>query len=143
MNEKAKCKNCTDEMIEEMAKSCCSYKNGRCMESLCIEDVCDMICEYGRTCKKFYDLGYRKIPEGSVVLTSEEYKAINMDRAVDILREIQKQARKETAEKFAEMLKEEFEKSSSIQDSITAKKIFRDICPIKVDKILKKINKEI
>ena len=43
---------------------------------------------------------------------------------------------------FAEKLKDEFIKSANIQDSITAKKLFRDICPVKVDKVLKKFIKE-
>lgn len=43
---------------------------------------------------------------------------------------------------FAEKVKDEFIKSANIQDSITAKKLFRDICPVKVDKVLKKFIKE-
>lgn len=45
-------------------------------------------------------------------------------------------------EKMAIDLEEEFIKSANIQDSITAKKLFRDICPVKVDKVLKKFIKE-
>ena len=44
----------------------------------------------------------------------------------------------EKLKQFAERLKEEFIKSANIQDSITAKKLFRDICPVKVEKVLKK-----
>ena len=43
---------------------------------------------------------------------------------------------------FADKVKDEFIKSANIQDSITAKKLFRDICPVKVDKVLKKFIKE-
>lgn len=49
---------------------------------------------------------------------------------------------KKQLKQFAERLKEEFIKSANIQDSITAKKLFRDICPVKVDKVLKKFIKE-
>ena len=48
----------------------------------------------------------------------------------------------EKLKQFAERLKEEFIKSANIQDSITAKKLFRDIYPVKVDKVLKKFIKE-
>lgn len=40
---------------------------------------------------------------------------------------------------FADKVKDEFIKSANIQDSITAKKLFRDICPVKVDKVLKNL----
>ena len=50
--------------------------------------------------------------------------------------------RNEALKQFAEGLKEEFIKSANIQDSITAKKLFRDICTVKVDKVLKKFINE-
>ena len=74
---------------------------------------------------------YRKSPENAVVLTREEYKAINLDNAVDMLREIQRQARKETAEKFAKRLKEalgEFFDDSEDNDG----KISKAICLIEI-----------
>lgn len=46
--------------------------------------------------------------------------------------------KKNVVKEFAEKVKDEFIKSANIQDSITAKKLFRDICPVKVDKVLKK-----
>ena len=51
-----------------------------------------------------YNAGYRKLPEGAVVLTREEYQMLNYfnHRGEELL----KQERKETAEKFAERLKE-------------------------------------
>ena len=63
MEEKVKCKNCTFEMIEEMA-----------------EDLkANIDCDYGgiyyrESAENLYTVGYRKIPEGSVVLTREEYE---------------------------------------------------------------------
>jgi hypothetical protein len=56
-------------------------------------------------------LGYRKIPEGSVVLTREEWEGYcatqeALGEIMDREREI---GRKETAEKFAKMLKSEYE----------------------------------
>ena len=77
MEEKVKCKNCTFEMIEEMAKVIrdtdemdCGFSEN-CDECLyCGHDYCDSITQ----ASIFYDEGYRKIPEGSVVLTREEYE---------------------------------------------------------------------
>lgn len=48
-----------------------------------------------------YNAGYRKIPKGGVVLTKEQEDKIFNDYAEYI-----KKVRKETAEKFAERLKE-------------------------------------
>lgn len=64
MNEKAKCKNCTDEMIEEMAKTL--YKN-RPYSELWWEDALEIA-------EILVKKGYRKIPKGSVVLSKEEYE---------------------------------------------------------------------
>ena len=66
---------------------------------------------------ELYNAGYRKIPEDSVVLTREEYEK---DLAIE--RELgQRKAsrtRKETAEKFAERVKEETDHGvSAIYDS--------------------------
>ena len=70
--------------------------------------------------KNIYNAGYRKIPENAVVLTKEEYKTLKdlaMDKChydchlidyPDFERErmLRDDTRKETAEKFAERLKE-------------------------------------
>lgn len=128
MNEKAKCKNCTDEMIEDMAKI--ALKNT--MSYTCAKQIA----------MNFYEQNYRKIPEGSVVLDRHEhqkycaYKIIEpqikgcLDRerelekqvaeleeqrdrqayiAEDLIQEKHKwteQARKETAEKTIKWFKE-------------------------------------
>ena len=65
MNDKAKCKNCTFEMIEEMAYDI--YWQAK---------DCDILTKYGceNLAKVLVNAGYRKIPEGSVVLTREEYE---------------------------------------------------------------------
>lgn len=49
--------------------------------------------------------GYRKIPEGAVVLTGEEHKQILKD-LIESNEKAKEIARKETAEKFAEMARE-------------------------------------
>lgn len=49
--------------------------------------------------------GFRKIPEGAVVLTGEEWR--NLNKNYEILKLELKEVRKETAEKFAERLKDE------------------------------------
>lgn len=75
MNEKATCKNCTEEMIEEMAKIQCDSCKKYTGES---EDCNSAECLFLR--KKYANelikQDYRKIPEGSVVLTKEEYERL-------------------------------------------------------------------
>lgn len=61
--------------------------------------------EYETEC--FYNAGYRKIEEGAVVLTREEYdEFLRQGAMIDFLKECNKEVRKGTAEKFAERLKE-------------------------------------
>ena len=50
--------------------------------------------------------GYRKIPEGSVVLETSVYESLEIKNYRDVISE---RVRKETAEKFAERLKKQFE----------------------------------
>ena len=97
--------------IEEMARTfggchitpnckvCCAYSGSTdCPNKTRAEDL--------------YNAGYRKIPEGSVVLTGEELeKYMGCELATLVARSVhlEKQSlnlRKETAEKFAERLKE-------------------------------------
>ena len=137
--------------IEEMTKIVCDrYKNGRCD----VEDrVCSNKCTVYLRAEVLYKLGYRKIPEGSVVLTREEhqkylaYKIIEpqirgcLDRERELEKRLQEiagefakeylavseQTRKETAEKFAERVKEETDHGiSAIYDS-TVDEICKEI----------------
>ena len=65
---KAKCKNCTDEMIEEMAKeifNTCAWRFGKPND---YKEICKDIAE------DLIKLNYRKIPEGSVVLDKREHQ---------------------------------------------------------------------
>ena len=80
---------------------------------------------YMRSAENLYDLGYRKIPENAVVLTREDMNKYAEDCiagqeiGLDIInaliaraeryKEQAKQTRKETAEKFAERLKIDFD----------------------------------
>lgn len=75
MNDKAKCKNCTFEMIEEMAKEIEKtfyVYRGFCQRK---RTECSAInnCLYCNVATHLTEQGYRKIPENSVVLTSEQY----------------------------------------------------------------------
>ena len=75
---------------------------------------------------KLYNAGYRKIPENAVVLTREEkqeyenlvklffYDKPIKNRVYEFIKDTKDQVRKETAEKFAERLKEELENHSPI-----------------------------
>ena len=58
--------------------------------------------------EELYEQGYRKIPEGAVVLTREEYQTANYWRErAQMWKKAAHDIRKETAEKFAERLKTE------------------------------------
>lgn len=81
--------------IEEMAKVICTHINP-CKN--CTEYDFGY-CKFLGWCEKLYNAGYRKISEGVVVLTREEWDKVGI-RLV--------QARKETAEKFAIKAKESF-----------------------------------
>lgn len=61
--------------IKEMAKtSCVWFKDNKCIDyEGNITNDCNLICNYGLIMRKLFDAGYRKIPEGAVVLTEEEY----------------------------------------------------------------------
>ena len=50
-----------------------------------------------------YNAGYRKIPENAVVLETSVYESLEIKNYRDVITE---RVRRETAEKFAEMLKE-------------------------------------
>lgn len=54
--------------------------------------------------------GYRKIPENAVVLTREEYEWLTccFGKFEEIMNDIKEQSRKETAEKFAERMREQY-----------------------------------
>ena len=99
--------------IEEMAKDFLEIdvyqddKCKRCVRYIC-SDKCDDECFAEICAKYFYNLHYRKIPENSVVLTREEWKRMKSSlyySKEECERRNQKIC-KETAEKFAERLKE-------------------------------------
>ena len=87
-----------EEMIDIQRKNCLGKGVGDCVDADC--NACSALA--------FYNAGYRKIPEGAVVLTREEYEKLQAlkedyvkgyEAGVD---EGWENARKETAEKFAE-----------------------------------------
>ena len=119
------------ETIKGMAKLCCWFQNGKCIANPGIDDVCDMSCEYGQACEKLASEGYRKFPDGSVVLSKEEYEKYKKQdlfmkdyTIVEVLENECAKARKETAEKiYKEYLcnilsleaKEEFAKKFGVE----------------------------
>ena len=126
--------------IEEMAKIIC--KSGANNAD------CDK-CGFNRECSKFkdakaiYNAGYRKIPENAVLLTEERLKAIIEEEYKKALKgkvvltreeytnyiveymgvkEIKERVRKETAEKFAERLKDFINFKSKISTCLELKR---------------------
>lgn len=69
MNEKAKCKNCTDKMIEEMA-----FDLIKATSPLGVKDLTEVF-NYEKVATDLCNLwNWRKILEGSVVLDRQEYQ---------------------------------------------------------------------
>lgn len=71
-----------------------------------VDDIVDNLFNGGiyRLATDLYDLGYRKIPKDSVVLTREQIAEI-VSNHNQINKDMVEQARKETAREFAERLK--------------------------------------
>jgi hypothetical protein len=109
------------ERIEEMARDLCDNEEISCDDCLeayekyflksKITNKADH-CEDIRLATKIYNAGYRKIPEGSVVLSMEEFDEDYVTKQdcdywkykAEILGNKLKQARKETARAFVEFL---------------------------------------
>ena len=141
--------------IEEIAKDLC--KNASPCTLVDWGD-CERKADCGKVCmqaKTLYDLGYRKIPENAVVLTREEYDDLIKGRAnlvcsveVDtkkVLKEIQEyigQVRKETAEKFAERLKELL-KEREYKTGCSAHMLWTDTAEKCIDEICKELGGEL
>lgn len=90
-----------DKIIREMAKTYC--KNGFNCGTYCQTNGCRVY----EVCTELYNAGYRKIPEGEVVVSRAEYNDLKgLEKHFDdyLIKEIMG-TRKETAEKFAERLK--------------------------------------
>lgn len=110
------------QMIEEMAKL---VQGDMCGDVPCEEcnyhgkmKILPRYCGVYLIAEKLYNAGYRKIPEGAVVLTMEEkqeyeslvklliYDKPIKSRTYEFIKDTKDRIRKETAEKFAERLKE-------------------------------------
>lgn len=135
-----------DKQIEEMAKVLCINDNFQC-------NTCPSLnkCFNYSHAKKLYNALYRKIPEGAVVLTREEYEEcekckdllkqyvdgelINEDIFVQQVEDL-KQARKETAEKYHAKVNE------AIDSVPNATKEFVEAWKAKNDEICKELEGE-
>lgn len=97
------------EQIEEMANYYCEYCNKQTGEKFC-EHIDDKSCNIFFEAELFYNAGYRKIPEDSVVLSREEYKRL-LDNAIRVDmeyldHELAKE-RKETAKEILDLIVDE------------------------------------
>ena len=94
------------EQIEEMANYYCEYCKKQTGEKFC-EHIDDKSCNIFFEAELFYNAGYRKIPEDSVVLSREEYKRL-LDNAIRVDMEYLDhelaKTRKETAKEIYERL---------------------------------------
>ena len=97
------------EQIEEMANYYCEYCKKQTGEKFC-EHIDDKSCNIFFEAELFYNAGYRKIPEDSVVLSREEYKRL-LDNAIRVDMEYLDhelaKTRKETAKEILQCLYDE------------------------------------
>ena len=98
------------EQIEEMANYYCEYCKKQTGEKFC-EHIDDKSCNIFFEAELFYNAGYRKIPEDSVVLSREEYKRL-LDNAIRVDMEYLDhelaKTRKETAKEIFKSFENEF-----------------------------------
>jgi hypothetical protein len=104
-----------DKQIEEMAKVIAKYISSRDFEVKFITNPDSKAFPFSHTAgvaEDLYNAGYRKIPEGAVVLTGEEFEALTSDLDKTDYGDFEngysqgyKQSSKETAEKLAKKLK--------------------------------------
>jgi hypothetical protein len=78
-----------DKQIEEIAKELCPhYDNGNCYYE--VTEVCECCCgcEFCWAVSQVLNAGYRKIPEGAVVLTKEELEKMRQGIAAEVLAKV-------------------------------------------------------
>ena len=96
--------------IEEMARDVCIEE--------CPLDICSPkdYCDAWNYAEIAIEKGYRKVPKGAVVLTSEEFDEFRKDEAeVKFLKkQIQDQARKETAREIVNFVAEHCDNESLV-----------------------------
>lgn len=114
-----------DKQIEEMARVICGFACDYENCDICPHDCINVPCEYHDYAINLLKAGYRKIPEGAVVhidrrLFNEIVNNILLSvkpvylrkeiasKMLDLTNQLIADTRKETAEKFAERLKEIF-----------------------------------
>ena len=130
--------------IEEMAKETCGQQIYPCGEDrpFCFitHEVCncceDNQCDHYEICERIYNAGYRKIPEGAVVILDEEMedfaeKLAQSPQMQKVMQGLIKSWQKETAEKFAESLKEKLKDNVSAENVdafVDCKKYADEIC---------------
>lgn len=105
----------TREIAQVLSADWC--RKGKCTKNKCTADDCDCMT----MAREIYNAGYRKIPDGAVVLTKDEYDGLVMGRPLiyrvqmpteHFMKECKKDienARKETAKELLEILKYEYE----------------------------------
>lgn len=134
-----------EKQLEEMAKVLSTVKRCKALAlSECIKKKCEYPHYEGVTCiaehqaEKFYEQGYRKIPEGSVVLTNDEYSdylilkdkyahakernerlQADNERLYKNLGKFKESVQKETAEKILQIIKEEYGYIGNLEKIIT------------------------
>lgn len=103
------------EQIEEMANYYCEYCKKQTGEKFC-EHIDDKSCNIFFEAELFYNAGYQKIPEDSVVLSREEYKRL-LDNAIRVDMEyLDHELAKERKETAKEILSDLLDLHNIVQD---------------------------
>lgn len=119
MNEKAKCKNCTDKMIEEMA-----FDLIKATSPLGVKDLTEVF-NYEKVATDLCNLwNWRKILEGSVVLSKEEYAELKQAKSLLAFREETIKYLEDANIRYAEALELKVNKKERKE---TAKEILQEL----------------
>lgn len=140
-----------EKMIEEIAKKVC-IACGKCKE---LKADCYLARNIASV---MIDDGYRKVPDGAVVLTKEELEKMdnrkNYGDVVDTLffrirvlkrehenrlEQIRKDTAREILQEFDKRLTEKFLKSADEQEMTQTARILRNVCPVKVHRVRKEL----
>lgn len=120
------------EMIEEMAKCYCDYCMAQTGEKEC-EKQADKSCSVFWDCEFFYKAGYRKIPEGAVVLTEDNAEDVanmilNSSQLKETMDRLIKDWQKETAMEFGNFVKSKLFDLGNIVNESDIDDMLKEFC---------------
>lgn len=156
-----------EKQIEEMARVLCQNQCTSCTGATCLALLnCKALYEHGyrklpekavvltmdehaklvAQVRREFEHEYKD----KVVLTKENFEAIKKDeyrrdktqQCYDVRKQSSKEAAEKILNKFSQMLIQEFKETAKLQDLGIPRKLFADVCPVKVNKIKDKLAKQ-